>query len=120
MDSTYQSYAILLPKYRVGRTARLGEKGDSLLFLQPVEIDYLKDLEKHGVMLTEYPLLKLLSSFPLYNLKHQASKFVSIEMHPWLVALQRALESFVSAEVCHYSCISNAVPSRQTLHVFVH
>ncbi|KAL8488131.1 hypothetical protein ACS0TY_023962 [Phlomoides rotata] len=84
--------------HRVGRTARLGEKGESLLFLQPVEIDYLKDLEKHGVMLTEYPLLKLLSSFPLYRLKHQASKFASLEMHPWLVALQRSLESFVSSE----------------------
>lgn len=84
--------------HRVGRTARLGEKGDSLLFLQPAEIDYLKDLEKHGVTLIEYPILKLLSSFPSYNMKHQASKFVSIEMHPLLIALQRALESFVSAQ----------------------
>ncbi|KAK6147563.1 hypothetical protein DH2020_018475 [Rehmannia glutinosa] len=84
---------------RVGRTARLGERGDSVLFLQPVEVDYLKDLEKHGVTLTEYPLQKLLSSFPLFRLKHQVNKFVSIEMHPWLVALQRALESFVSAEL---------------------
>lgn len=84
--------------HRVGRTARLGEKGDSLLFLQPAEIDYLKDLEKHGVTLIEYPLLKLLSTFPSYNMKHQASKFVSIEMHPLLIALQRALESFVSAQ----------------------
>lgn len=80
----------------------MGEKGDSLLFLQPAEIDYLKDLEKHGVTLIEYPLLKLLSSFPSYNMKHQASKFVSIEMHPLLIALQRALESFVSAQVCCY------------------
>lgn len=84
--------------HRVGRTARLGEKGDSLLFLQPTETDYMKDLEKHGVMLTEYPLLKLLSSLALHSMKHQASKFVSIEMHPLLIALQRALESFVSAE----------------------
>lgn len=93
-------------KYRVGRTARLGEKGDSLLFLQPTEIDYLKDLERHGVMLTEYPLLKLLSSFPMYNMKQPASKFVSIEMHPLLIALQRALESFVSAQVCCHLGIS--------------
>ncbi|KAL7136894.1 hypothetical protein ABFS83_10G060700 [Erythranthe nasuta] len=84
--------------HRVGRTARLGEKGDSILFLQPLEIDYLKDLEKHGVALSEYPVLKLLSSFPSYSLKNQANKFVSIEMHPWLVALQRGLESFVSSE----------------------
>lgn len=80
----------------------MGEKGDSLLFLQPSEIEYLKDLERHGVMLTEYPLLKLLSSFPMYNMKQPASKFVSIEMHPLLIALQRALESFVSAQVCCY------------------
>ncbi|XP_075512884.1 DEAD-box ATP-dependent RNA helicase 17 isoform X3 [Primulina tabacum] len=84
--------------HRVGRTARLGEKGDSLLFLQPVEVDYLKDLEKHGVMLTEHPLLKLLGSFPLYNLKHQVKKFVSIDMHPWLLTLERALESYISSE----------------------
>ena len=37
---------------RVGRTARLGERGDSLLFLQPVEMDYLQHLEKHGVSRT--------------------------------------------------------------------
>ncbi|XP_073016348.1 DEAD-box ATP-dependent RNA helicase 17 isoform X1 [Primulina eburnea] len=84
--------------HRVGRTARLGEKGDSLLFLQPVEIDYLKDLEKHGVILTEHPLLKLLGSFPLYNLKHQVKKFVSIDMHPWLLTLERALESYIASE----------------------
>ncbi|KZV18257.1 DEAD-box ATP-dependent RNA helicase 17-like [Dorcoceras hygrometricum] len=84
--------------HRVGRTARLGEKGDSLLFLQPVELDYLKDLEKHGVMLTEYSLLKLLGTVPLYNLKHQVKKFVSVDMHPWLLTLQRALESYISSE----------------------
>lgn len=80
----------------------MGEKGDSLLFLQPVEIDYLKDLEKHRVMLTEHSLLKLLGSVPLYNLKHQVKKFVSIDMHPWLVTLQRALESYISSEVCSF------------------
>ncbi|KAJ6884430.1 hypothetical protein NC652_031442 [Populus alba x Populus x berolinensis] len=36
---------------QVGLTALLGEEGDSLLFLQPVEVDYLQDLEKHGVSL---------------------------------------------------------------------
>ncbi|KAG6599546.1 DEAD-box ATP-dependent RNA helicase 17, partial [Cucurbita argyrosperma subsp. sororia] len=50
--------------HRVGRTARLGERGDSLLFLQPTEIDYLQDLRNHGVSLTEYPLVKVLDSFP--------------------------------------------------------
>ncbi|KAL2479448.1 DEAD-box ATP-dependent RNA helicase 17 [Abeliophyllum distichum] len=84
--------------HRVGRTARLGEQGDSLLFLQPVEIDYLKDLENHGVMLTEYPLLNLLESFPSYGPKRPVKKFVSVEMHPWVLSLQKALESFISIE----------------------
>ncbi|CAK9159238.1 unnamed protein product [Ilex paraguariensis] len=84
--------------HRVGRTARLGEKGDSLLFLQPVEIDYLQDLEKHGVSLTEYPLLKLLDSFPLYGRMHHVKNLVSLEMHPWVLSLQKTLESFISTE----------------------
>lgn len=84
---------------RVGRTARLGQKGDSLLFLQPIETDYLQDLKRHGVSLTEYPLQKVLDSFPLYGQKHLAKRLISIEMHPWLVGLQKALEAFISAEV---------------------
>ncbi|XP_031103875.1 DEAD-box ATP-dependent RNA helicase 17 isoform X2 [Ipomoea triloba] len=84
--------------HRVGRTARLGEKGDSVLFLQPIEVEYLQDLEKHGVTLTEYPLLKLLDSFPVFGMKHLSKKFVSIEMHPWSIFLQRSLESFVTTE----------------------
>ncbi|KAB2604191.1 DEAD-box ATP-dependent RNA helicase 17-like [Pyrus ussuriensis x Pyrus communis] len=79
--------------HRVGRTARLGERGDSLLFLQPIEMDYLKELEKHGVSLAEFPLLKILDSFPLYGHKH-VRKFVSIDAHPWVMSLQKALEAF--------------------------
>lgn len=81
--------------HRVGRTARLGERGDSILFLQPIEMDYLKELEKHGVSLSEYPLLKVLDSFPL---KQGVKKFVDLEFHPWVMSLQRALESFVGSE----------------------
>lgn len=84
--------------HRVGRTARLGERGDSLIFLQPVEINYLKDLENHGVMLTEYPLLKLLDSFLSHGLKRPIKKLLSIEMHPWVLSLQKALESLISTE----------------------
>ncbi|GAY53943.1 hypothetical protein CUMW_152820 [Citrus unshiu] len=84
--------------HRVGRTARLGERGDSLLFLQPVEMDYLQDLEKHGVSLTEYPLLKVLDSFPLYGQKPRVKKFLTTESHPWILSLQNALESFIIHE----------------------
>ncbi|KAJ3687718.1 hypothetical protein LUZ61_016882 [Rhynchospora tenuis] len=87
--------------HRVGRTARLGEKGEALLFLQPVETDYLRDLELHGVSLKEYPLEKILDSFPLLQkgMKNPyKKKMVSLDMHPWIMFLQRALESFVSSE----------------------
>ncbi|KAL6974639.1 DEAD-box ATP-dependent RNA helicase 17 [Sarracenia purpurea var. burkii] len=84
--------------HRVGRTARLGERGDSLLFLQPAEMDYLQELQKHGVSLMEYPLLKVLDSFQLYGQKHHIKQFVSVEMHPWVLTLQKTLESFILAE----------------------
>lgn len=77
----------------------MGEKGDSLIFLQPVEMDYIEDLKKHGVSLTEYPIIKVLDSFPLYGQMHRIKKFVSLESPPWLVSLQKALESFISAQV---------------------
>lgn len=84
---------------RVGRTARIGEKGEALLFLQPVEIDYLKDLKKHGATLAEYPLLKVLDKFPLLGNMPRIKKVISLESHPWVITLQRALESFTYAEV---------------------
>lgn len=84
--------------HRVGRTARLGEKGEALLFLQPVELDYLHDLKIHGVSLTEYPLQKLLGRFLFYGQKQRHQKFLSLDSHPWIILLQKALESFVLAE----------------------
>lgn len=62
-------------------------------------MDYLQHLEKHGVPLTEYPLLKVLGSFPSYDKKHHDRKFISTESHPWVLSLQQALEAFVLAEV---------------------
>jgi len=39
--------------HRVGRTARIGEKGKSLLFLLPSEIDYLTELEAQELAISE-------------------------------------------------------------------
>ncbi|GJM88647.1 hypothetical protein PR202_ga04733 [Eleusine coracana subsp. coracana] len=84
--------------HRVGRTTRIGEKGEALLFLQPVELDYLQDLERHGVSLTEYPFQKVLDSFPAIGQKPYKRKQISLYMHPWIMSLQRSLEGFVAAE----------------------
>lgn len=62
-------------------------------------MDYLQELEKHGVGLAEYPMLKVLDSFPLYGQKLHAKNFVSLDLHPWVLALQKGLELFISAEV---------------------
>ncbi|ONK62226.1 uncharacterized protein A4U43_C07F1670 [Asparagus officinalis] len=93
--------------HRVGRTARLGEKGEALLFLQPIEIDYLHDLQQHGVSLKEYPVEKVLDSFPLHGQRHHKN-LATIEMHPWVVFLQRALEGFIAAEAKMKTLAKNA------------
>ncbi|KAF3792296.1 DEAD-box ATP-dependent RNA helicase 17 [Nymphaea thermarum] len=83
--------------HRVGRTARLGEKGDALLFLLAVELDYLQELQKHGVSLDEFPLQKVLDSFPLPGGRSR-KKVISLDLHPWVTNLQKAIESFISSE----------------------
>lgn len=42
--------------HRVGRTARSGHKGKAIIFLEPCEIEYLKELNKKGVALSEIRL----------------------------------------------------------------
>ncbi|KAJ9551259.1 hypothetical protein OSB04_015304 [Centaurea solstitialis] len=98
------------------KNCSVGASGDSLLFLQPIEADYLQELKKHGVLLTEYPLLKLLDGFPLHGPKHHVKKFVSIEMHPWVLSLQRSLESFVSNEVIIFH-VKKLVLTERCIHV---
>ncbi|KAJ4892067.1 DEAD-box ATP-dependent RNA helicase 17 [Raphanus sativus] len=97
--------------HRVGRTARIGEKGEALLFLQPVEIDYLKDLKKHGATLAEYPLLKVLDKFPLLGNMPRVKKVISLESHPWVISLQRGLEFFTYADPKMKNLAKNAFVS---------
>lgn len=46
--------------HRVGRTARIGEKGKSLLFILPSEINYVTMLTNSGVVLSEMKLFDIL------------------------------------------------------------
>ncbi|XP_067661640.1 ATP-dependent DNA helicase DDX31-like [Haliotis asinina] len=46
--------------HRVGRTARAGAKGESLLFLLPSEVDYLQVLNKHNISLKEVKMNRVL------------------------------------------------------------
>ncbi|XP_048244940.1 probable ATP-dependent RNA helicase DDX31 isoform X1 [Haliotis rufescens] len=47
--------------HRVGRTARAGAKGESLLFLLPSEVDYLQVLNKHNISLKEIKMNRVLA-----------------------------------------------------------
>lgn len=65
---THLSWPTLLPPsppqryvHRVGRTARLGSRGDALLFLLPSERGYVDHLGAHGVALREQPAVPLLN-----------------------------------------------------------
>ena len=83
---------------RVGRTARLGQKGEAILFLQPSESDYMQELKKHGVSLKELPLPQLLDGLQARRGKRDDS-FSAVEMHPLATLMQNALEAFVVGKV---------------------
>uniref|UniRef100_A0A0B7AQR0 ATP-dependent RNA helicase n=1 Tax=Arion vulgaris TaxID=1028688 RepID=A0A0B7AQR0_9EUPU len=46
--------------HRVGRTARAGTKGQSLLFLMPSEVGYLQELNKHKISLSQMQISTIL------------------------------------------------------------
>ncbi|KAJ3604345.1 hypothetical protein NHX12_029086 [Muraenolepis orangiensis] len=48
--------------HRVGRTARIGAKGNSLLFLTPSESGYITELANHKISLSEMKLYDILST----------------------------------------------------------
>lgn len=47
--------------HRVGRTARIGQKGSSLIFLLPSEANFVKDLEGESLLLAEMTVEQILS-----------------------------------------------------------
>jgi hypothetical protein len=50
--------------HRVGRTARIGQQGSALLFLQPAEKVYATMLQQHGIQVSEEKLDALLGWLP--------------------------------------------------------
>lgn len=87
----------------MGRTARLGQEGEAILFLQPCELDYLNVLQTHGVTLKELPLGKLLDVLPTDRKRKQSQDLAAaVEAHPVASYMHLALETFVSkASTCH-------------------
>ena len=85
---------------RVGRTARLGKKGEALLFLQPCEREYLTELQKHGVAIDDLSFSNFWrTTFARLKVGSFESDNLSVEMHPNVLLLQKALEAFVVRQV---------------------
>ncbi|KAG9460881.1 hypothetical protein GDO78_018962, partial [Eleutherodactylus coqui] len=51
--------------HRVGRTARLGARGSSLLLLMPSEAEYIQTLGNHKISISEMKMEEILSDLLL-------------------------------------------------------
>lgn len=59
----------------------------------------MQDLKRHNVALAEFPLQKLMDGLSASFLRSNSGRALSLETHPWMLALQKAIESLVSGEV---------------------
>jgi ATP-dependent RNA helicase DDX31/DBP7 len=90
---------LLFALCRVGRTARLGQEGESFLFLQPNEIDYLDLLGKRHVAVQPLPLMNILDEIPLDRRKVRTKEMLIPEVHPGVLALENRLEAMLGRQV---------------------
>uniref|UniRef100_UPI003AAA42D3 ATP-dependent DNA helicase DDX31-like n=1 Tax=Centroberyx gerrardi TaxID=166262 RepID=UPI003AAA42D3 len=89
--------------HRVGRTARIGGRGSSLLFLTPAETAYITELANHNISLSEMKLQDILSNLMLddaykgrgkYHSKN-SSKALDQEIRERATVLQTEFENVV-------------------------
>ncbi|XP_054629740.1 probable ATP-dependent RNA helicase DDX31 isoform X2 [Dunckerocampus dactyliophorus] len=92
--------------HRVGRTARIGARGSSLLFLTPAESAFISELANHNISLAEMKLLDILSTLMRddtykgrgkYHSK-SSSKAREQETRERATVLQTHFENFVHAD----------------------
>ncbi|KAK6195489.1 hypothetical protein SNE40_000909 [Patella caerulea] len=115
--------------HRVGRTARVGAQGQSLLFLMPTECDYVQLLNEKQISLQEMPMINILKNlmFVVKYLKlpedakrqrprtwEEAATAVHmlfethVAKHPFMSELARqAYQSFVRAYATYPSHMKN-------------
>ncbi|XP_022106031.1 probable ATP-dependent RNA helicase DDX31 isoform X2 [Acanthaster planci] len=89
--------------HRVGRTARIGKKGQSLLFLTPAEVEYLSVLSQHKINMQGMGhdhLLQTLMTTDLLQAESQRHQPVRTAQEA-AGALQRVFEEFVNSNKRH-------------------
>eukprot|EP00898_Chlorokybus_atmophyticus_P003249 jgi/Chlat1/3925/Chrsp26S04189 len=84
--------------HRVGRTARAGQTGEAVLFLQPHEMEYIKVLHKQGVELQEIQLQDVMMHAPGAAVQRgKQRRQVTLDSDDSAFTIARQLEAFVSS-----------------------
>ncbi|KAF6721056.1 putative ATP-dependent RNA helicase DDX31 [Oryzias melastigma] len=105
--------------HRVGRTARIGGRGSSLLFLTPAETAFISELANHNISLSEMKLQEILSCLMLddtyrgrgkYHSK-SSSKALEQEVRERATVLQTEFENCVHADAQSLQAAKKALQS---------
>ncbi|XP_034547560.1 probable ATP-dependent RNA helicase DDX31 [Notolabrus celidotus] len=105
--------------HRVGRTARIGGSGSSLLFLTPAETAFIAELANHNISLSEMKLSEILSCLMLddtykgrgkYHSK-SSSKALEQETRERATVLQTEFENVVHSDVQSVQSAKKALQS---------
>ncbi|XP_061880121.1 probable ATP-dependent RNA helicase DDX31 isoform X2 [Entelurus aequoreus] len=105
--------------HRVGRTARIGAGGSSLLLLTPAESAFISELANHNISLAEMQLLDILSSLMRDNTYKGRGKYHSKtstkardqDMRERATVLQTHFENFVHANATSLQNAKKALQS---------
>uniref|UniRef100_A0A8C4DMI8 ATP-dependent RNA helicase n=1 Tax=Dicentrarchus labrax TaxID=13489 RepID=A0A8C4DMI8_DICLA len=105
--------------HRVGRTARIGGRGSSLIFLTPAETGFINELANHNISLSDMKLQDILSSLMQddtyrgrgkYHSK-TSSRALEQETRERATVLQTEFENFVHADVQSVQAAKKALQS---------
>ncbi|XP_029999352.1 probable ATP-dependent RNA helicase DDX31 isoform X2 [Sphaeramia orbicularis] len=105
--------------HRVGRTARIGHRGSSLLFLTPAENAFITELANHNISLSEMKLLDILSSLMMDDAyrgrgkyhSQSSSKAREQEIRERATVLQTEFENVVHADAQSVQMAKSALQS---------
>ncbi|XP_028312248.1 probable ATP-dependent RNA helicase DDX31 [Gouania willdenowi] len=105
--------------HRVGRTARIGEQGSSLLFLTPAETAFITELANHNISLSEMKLQDVLACLMLDNTykgrgkyhSTTSSKALQQEVRERATVLQTEFENFVHSDARSLQAAKKALQS---------
>lgn len=100
--------------HRVGRTARIGLKGNALLFLSPAEVGYLETLKKHGISPDELFVNEVLKTLVVSHHVSSGRKTKNVLDHnakESATNLQNSFEDYVLSEPRHLKAAKTAYQS---------